>query len=347
MRHGLVFAGEVEVDIGGLVALEAEEGLERDLVAVAPQRRAADGAVLFGQVDAAARLVAHGGEFGVFAVRAAVVRGEGVDLRDAGKIRHEAGTDRTSGADEVPVAQRFGNELLRHHIERGVAVADDGGKLLVQPLLHHVGQHFAVEFVRLRERKPGQLLFRAGQFRCVGLLVVEERAQLRAHVRDLVRVFNDHLKGLLFTEIAEFLQHIVGRPEIQRRLDRGVLIVGRAHEDRAEDSVLGFEEMHVARRDDRLTELVAEFNDAAVVIAERLLVLRDALADEERVVADGLDLEIIVVGSDLQQLIFVRAVHHRAEQLARFACGAEDQSLPVDVQQAPRDARSLVKMIEV
>ena len=82
MRLGLIFAGEVEVNIGGLfVAWEAEEGLERDIEAVTVHARAAFGAVLFGHVRAAA-VAAVGNELRVLALGADVVRREGVDLRD-------------------------------------------------------------------------------------------------------------------------------------------------------------------------------------------------------------------------------------------------------------------------
>ena len=45
-RPGLVFAGEVEVDIGRFIAFEPEERLEGNVVAVPPHGRPALGAVL-------------------------------------------------------------------------------------------------------------------------------------------------------------------------------------------------------------------------------------------------------------------------------------------------------------
>ena len=54
-----------------------------------------------------------------------------------------------------------------------------------------------------------------------------------------------------------------------------------------------------------------------------------ALAEHEHVVAQGLDLQIIVPGGDALELLPVLAVHHRPEQLARLAGGADDQPLPV------------------
>ena len=52
--NGLIGTGEVQVDVRDLVAVEAEEYGERDVVAVLDQRRAADRADLVRQVVAAA-----------------------------------------------------------------------------------------------------------------------------------------------------------------------------------------------------------------------------------------------------------------------------------------------------
>ena len=87
MGAGLILAGEIQVDIGDLIAAEAQEGLEGDVEAVLFQLRAADGTLGVRQVRAA---VAALGDIqdGVLAlgIGAAVVGREGVDLRDA---RHE------------------------------------------------------------------------------------------------------------------------------------------------------------------------------------------------------------------------------------------------------------------
>ena len=89
MRLRLIFAREIKVDIGRFfVAGEAEEGFERDIKALALHLCAAFGTVLFGHIRAAA-VGAVGYELAVTALWADVVRGEGIDLRDAGHIRDQ------------------------------------------------------------------------------------------------------------------------------------------------------------------------------------------------------------------------------------------------------------------
>ena len=69
----LVFAREIQVDIRHLVALEAEEGLERNIETLLGERLAALGTDLVRQVDAAGVFLVP---LNVFIVRAQVVRRE-------------------------------------------------------------------------------------------------------------------------------------------------------------------------------------------------------------------------------------------------------------------------------
>ena len=87
MDVGLILAGEVQIDIGFLIAVEAEEGLEGDVVAVHQHPGAAVGAVFIGQVEAVVH-AAIGDELAVFALGAAVVGRQTVDFRDAGEVGH-------------------------------------------------------------------------------------------------------------------------------------------------------------------------------------------------------------------------------------------------------------------
>ncbi|MNL81501.1 hypothetical protein D3C87_2086400 [compost metagenome] len=52
MGHRLVIAGEVQVNIGNLVSLKAQEGFERNILAFSLQGASAIGAILVRQVEA-------------------------------------------------------------------------------------------------------------------------------------------------------------------------------------------------------------------------------------------------------------------------------------------------------
>ena len=89
MRHGLIFAGEVQIDIGCFIAFESEECFKRYFVTVAAQRCSADRAVLFGKVHSAFGFAVRRRKFAVFAVRASVMGGQRVHFRNSCKICHK------------------------------------------------------------------------------------------------------------------------------------------------------------------------------------------------------------------------------------------------------------------
>ena len=95
---------------------------------------------------------------------------------------------------------------------------------------------------------------------------------------DLRRVVDDDLFGFRLAQIAEFLQHLLRRLEIQRRLIVRILEAVCRLNDGAEFSVLRIEEMDVARRADRNTQFFAQPDNLPVKIAQLFFVLRHALS---------------------------------------------------------------------
>ena len=136
---------------------------------------------------------------------------------------------------------------------------------------------------------------------------------------DLRRVVDDDFLCLRLAQIAEFLEHLLRRLEIQRRLIVRILKAVRRLNDRAEFSVLRVKEVHVARRADRNAQLLAQPDDFSVKVAKLFLVLRHALAQHKRIVADRLNFEVVVEPRNPLELRVVFAVRNGAEQLARLA----------------------------
>ena len=86
MNVGLIHAGKVQVDIRLFVAIEAQERLEGNVMAVDEHRLAANRAILIGQVEAV-EVDAVVDPLTVLAVGAQIVRRHRVDLGNAGKVR--------------------------------------------------------------------------------------------------------------------------------------------------------------------------------------------------------------------------------------------------------------------
>ena len=115
----------------------------------------------------------------------------------------------------------------------------------------------------------------------------------------------------------------------------------------AVDLILRLLKMHIAGSDDPLAQLLAKPDDGAIEVAQLLLAPSRTLTQHEAVIADGLDLEIIVEGRDALELLPVLVIRDRTEQLARLAGRADDKSLAVRDQLALRDDGHALEILEV
>ena len=177
----LHIAREVQVDIGGFVAVESEEGFKRDIVTVARHRFAANRADLVGQVKARTDR-AVGEELAVLTLCAAVMRRQRIYLGDTRHRSNERRADRTARADKIPLALAVRNQLLRDHVEHGETVLDDGLQLFGKALFHDFGQVVAVERTRALPAHALQVFLRTVHVRRVRAL--RDRADLLEHVAD-------------------------------------------------------------------------------------------------------------------------------------------------------------------
>jgi len=105
--------------------------------------------------------------------------------------------------------------------------------------------------------------------------------------------------------------------------------------------------MHIAGGHHRDVQFLAELDNSAIVIAQLLFALRSSLAQHEQVIADRLNLQIVVKPRDLLELVPRSTGYHGAEQLARFARRTDHQPFAQLGQLRFRDPRPLVEIIEV
>ena len=328
---GLVLAGEVQVDIRLLVTVKAQESLERDVVAVHEHPGAAVGAVFVRQVEAVIH-AAVGDELAVFALRAAVVGRQAVDLRDAGEVGHSRRADRTTAAHLIAARVGVGHQLDRDDVQDRVAVAANGVQLLLQPLLDDLRQRVAVIPLGMFPRCIAQLLLCTLNAGRVGAAWDGTDIAVDGS-RDLARIGHDDLIRLFFGQIAELFQHVLGGAVEQRRLVVGILEAIARLKDRAVDGVFRLGEMDVAGGDDRLVQVFAQLDDGAVEILDDLFAVHLALADHIGVVAQRLDLQHIVIGRDLLQFLVGASLHDGTVKLACFTGGGQDEAVAVLVQQ--------------
>ena len=257
---GLVFAGEVQVDIRHLAAAEAQESLEGDVKAVLHILGAADRAYLVRHVGAAAVGAIHN-EFTVPARGAAIVGRQGVDLRDAGHVGHQGRTHGTTGTNQVAVLQGTLHQLLGGHVHH-VVLAQNAAQLHVQAVHDQLRRVLAVEPVDLLPDEAVQVL--------LGILQAgrEQLAGQQLKGLNLVRhqpgVADHDLVGLLLPQIAELLQHLVGGLEVDGQGRVSVRELFRGQQDMAVHLVLWLLEVDVTGGTDGLAQLVAQADDGSV-----------------------------------------------------------------------------------
>ena len=291
MRLGLIFAREVQVDIGHLVAAEAEERLKRDVETVLAQLRPAPGAHLVRHIRAAAEARA-GVKVRILALRADIVRRERVDLRDAGEIRHERRADAASAADQIAMLEGVGDKFLRTHVNDVIPAREDVVQLSLDAVGDELRRVFAVDGRHLAVDQVFELL--GGVFDLRRVEILRQELEHLDAVGNGVRVRDNDLLRLFRAEVGKFVEHLLRRAVIERH---GLVRVGEflgRQQDAAEDLLLGIEKVHVARRHNGLAELLAELHDAAVEVAQGFLAAHGTVVEQEVVIGQRHDLKIVV-----------------------------------------------------
>ena len=168
---------------------------------------------------------------------------------------------------------------------------------------------------------------------------------------DLIRhqtgVGDHHLVGLFLPQILKFLQHLLGGLEVDGQGLVGIRELLGRQQDVPVHLVLRLPEMDVAGGADGFPQLLAEADDDTVEFPQVLLAPCLAVAEHEGVVAQGLNFQIVVKGRDALQLVPVLVIHHRLEQLAGLAGGADDQALPMGHQLAFGDGGHPLEIFQV
>ena len=327
VRLLLALVLEVQVDVRNLVRRETKEGLERDVLTVLTQGRPAFRARAIRQIETG--FVAFFQEIDpvlvfeseVMAMRAMVMRGQGIDLGDVGHRRGDRGTDRSTRANNVMLRLVVGHldEFVGDEISDRVTMADDTVEFPIEAILHELDGflNLGIVVVRIIEdameiaiAKVTQLLVAVGQV----LIWREASGQDGGDILvDLVghpiRVVHDELHRLFRAcPFLEAIKHFASAAEMLIGiLERGIVTTGgRVHRmaapadgfrvdvDVAQDLVLGVEVMAVPRRNDSLSGDSGGFHDVAKDGNQMLFGGNAPHVDEIAVILEGLDLDVVI-----------------------------------------------------
>ena len=167
------------------------------------------------------------------------------------------------------------------------------------------------------------------------------------HIGNHPGVGDYHFHSLFLAQIGEFLQHFVGGLKVNGQRLVGIRKLLGRQQNMTVHLILRFQKMHVTGGTHRLTQLLAQTNYGTVKLPQLLLGMHRTVPQHEGVVAQWLDLQEVVIGRDTFQLVPVLVIHHRLEQLARFAGRTYDQTFPVLVQFALGNNGHTLKILQI
>ena len=275
---------------------------------------------------------------------------EGINLRDACHVCDKGRPDRSSRSDQVTVRNRLPHQFLGDDIHDSESIGNYGIQFLLKTRFNNIRKFIPVDLMSLVITDLRKHLIGIRDHRRT--LVRPHWAEPLHPVRDQVGVGDDNFPCLLLSQIFEFLKHLLRRPEVQRRLLLTVFKV--RHQDLSVDRILRIQEMNVAGRDDRFSVFFTESDDPAVVILQVLYGLRLIFQipllvvfghSQEHVVAERLDLKIIIEIHQLLEFFPCSASLDRLEQFASLAGRADDQAFSVRAQETARQHGTAVEHV--
>ena len=220
-------------------------------------------------------------------------------------------------------------------------------QLLFQPFGHLIGQ-CTLEFVHIPCPLPAhilQILFRSLHFGRKGAF--GNGADLFNGIGDFSCVGHHHFVGFFFAQVGKFLQHFLGRAQIQPGFSVRIGVFHTLLKDLPVNFILFLQKMHIAGGHHRLLQFLAQPADLPVHLHQLLVGGNLSLGDQKPVVAKRLDFEIVIIGGDLPDRVRRKVLQNRPVQLPRLAGGANNQSLPVGIQGRFGNSRNPVEIIQI
>ena len=146
------------------------------------------------------------------------------------------------------------------------------------------------------------------------------------HIRNPVCVRDDNLLRFLTAQIIrELIEHLLCRAKVQWRLIIRVLKSLPGHDNPSVHFVLRVQKMHIAGGNHWFLKLLSKLHHP-LIERDQILLRVDVPVpfrlDHKPVIADWLNLKIIIKRDNLGNLLLTLTVQHRAKQLSRLAGAA-------------------------
>ena len=167
------------------------------------------------------------------------------------------------------------------------------------------------------------------------------------HIGYFVGVVDYNLPGSFFTEVAEFLKHLVCSAHIEALAVFRILIPLSRHEYVSVYGGLRLVVMGVGSCHYRLSQPIGKFNDFTVQVSQPFLIGNSSLVNEKLVVYNGLYLQIVVEICNPLCLLLRQSVENTPENLSCFTGGAYDYSIPVSLNYRLWQSGFSVKVVQM
>ena len=135
-------------------------------------------------------------------------------------------------------------------------MSDDRLQFLLKARLDNLWQILAVHIARLAVRHRADHIVGTRNHRRVE--IIRYRLEALDHIADFTWIRHDGLVRRLFAEIGKLLEHLLRRPQEERRLQLSIFKSFALHENCTVNAVFLIEKMDVARRDEHLAEFLCK-----------------------------------------------------------------------------------------
>ncbi len=153
MCSTLIFAGEIEINIGLFVALKAQKSFKGDVLALFDHLHFALRTCLGRQIVTGSVFTADI-KYGVVAIRADIMRRQRIDFRNTTECGHKRRAHRTSGTDYIAIGIGLTNQFAGDIVHDGKAIITDRIQFFFDPVFDQFRQLSVLTVNRL-SRCPG------------------------------------------------------------------------------------------------------------------------------------------------------------------------------------------------
>ena len=127
-------------------------------------------------------------------------------------------------------------------------------------------------------------------------LVRAHRRDTLAHIRNKVRVCDNHFLCFRTAKIFKFFEHLFRCTKVKRCLVIRIFKSLSGHNNSAVDLIIRIQKMHITRCNDRFMKFFAKTHDLLVDLNEIVIGCdrRFLISDQERIISKGLYFQIII-----------------------------------------------------